>query len=153
MVTTNDGNLVEITNGKMSPAANFKCRSAIYNKTGDFVLVLKSYSNDDPDHSHISIFKSGALDQPPKEIKLSFPQEIKRNYFQAYFMTEYGDQSQTFIYSAFFETDDDKNDNIGLPMVFSIDKDITLDSTFDSLKPSTQYHFNTDLTHNNDEDG
>ena len=68
-------------------------------------------------------------------------------------MTEYGAQSQTLIYSAFYETDDDKNENLGLPLVFSIDKDITLDSTFDSLKPSIQYHFNTDLAHNNDEDG
>ena len=68
-------------------------------------------------------------------------------------MTEYGDQSQTFIYSAFFETDDDKDENIGAPLIFSIDKDITLDSTFESLKPSIQYHFNTDLAHNNDEDG
>lgn len=67
-------------------------------------------------------------------------------------MTEYGDQSHTFIYSAFFESDDDISENIGVPLIFSIDKDINLESTFESLKPSIQYHFNTDLAHNNDED-
>jgi hypothetical protein len=36
-------------------------------------------------------------------------------------MTEYGDESRIFIYSAFFESDDDKDDNIGAPLVFSID--------------------------------
>ena len=47
---------------KFDDDQSLKKSSKMLGKTGDFVLVLKSYGNNDPDHSHISVFKSGALD-------------------------------------------------------------------------------------------
>jgi hypothetical protein len=59
LVTTSDEKLFEIIDGEISGPANFKCRSAIYNKSGDFVLVLQNQERED--QSHIQVFKSGAL--------------------------------------------------------------------------------------------
>ena len=48
-------------------------------------------------------------------------------------MTEYSEKSKQptiFIYSAFYENDSDKDDNIGKPLIFIIQEDINNKITF-----------------------
>ena len=61
------------------------------------------------------------------KIKLSFPSEVKRDYYKTYFITEYSEESKLptiFIYSAFYENDGNKDDNAGNLLIFIIQEDI-----------------------------
>lgn len=69
------------------------------------------------------MFKSGNLDQKINSIKLWYPQEIKRNYFKTYYMSEF-ENGTSFIYSSFFESDDDKDELCGMTLVFVLNSEI-----------------------------
>lgn len=75
-----------------------------------------------PNKPHISIIKSGENSEIINEIKIDFPNEIKRNEYQTYFITEY-EEGSCFIYAAFFANDGDKEGNVGTPLVFIFNKD------------------------------
>lgn len=78
------------------------------------------------------MFKSGQVPsfQSIKELKLDFPKEIKRNEFQTYFITEF-EQGTAFIYSAFFTSDEDRDGNVGTPLIFIINQDLNLSTNLE----------------------
>ena len=52
-------------------------------------------------------------------MKLDFPKESKRNFFNAYYITDYKNGT-TAIFSAIYENDQDQEENVGMPLVFII---------------------------------
>ena len=144
LITTSSQNVFEFT-GRHSVKLPGKYRSAIY--SGDCIIALPA----EKDH-HIEIFKDG---NAINRITLDFPDEVKRNYYRAYSMTEY-ENGTAFIYTAFFTCDGDRDDNIGTPLIFVVNEDLAKPNlTIEALKSRTnaiQYFFETDILHNNDED-
>jgi hypothetical protein len=152
LITDSNQKLHEYANDRISTYEGpIKLRSAIYNQSGAFIIGLPRKDSDDEDH--IYVFKAGELKNLAvlKSIKLDFPQEMQRNHFRTYFMTEY-EHGVAFIYAAFYTDDGDQACNVGTPLIFIIGEDITNTTSFERLKPSIQYFYNTDTVHNNDED-
>jgi hypothetical protein len=152
LITDSNQKLYEYTNDRLSTYEGpIKLRSAIYNQSGAFIIGLPNEDSEDQDHIHV--FKAGELQNLAmlKSIKLDFPQEVRRNHFRTYFITEY-EHGVAFIYGAFYATDDNRDDNLGTPLIFTVGEDITDATSFERLKPSIQYFYDTDAEHNNDED-
>ena len=66
-------------------------------------------------------------------MKLDFPKESKRNFFNAYYITDYKNGT-TAIFSAIYENDEDQEENIGMPLVFIINQEINDQLSIESLK-------------------
>jgi hypothetical protein len=113
LITDSNQKLYEYANGRLSTYEGpIKLRSAIYNQSGTFIIGLPNEGSEDQDHIHV--FKAGELQNLAKltSIKLDFADEIKRNHFRTYFITEY-EHGVAFIYGAFYKDDESKDDNIG----------------------------------------
>lgn len=146
LLTTSDQRLHEFdmsTSGvKTSSSTNF--RSAIYNQQGTHILALQAGES-----HHITVFE--ALDDQKGAIQLSFPQEVNRDYYRCYYMTEF-EEGTSFIYSAFFKDDGDKEANLGTTIIFIVKSDVGPSTTMAALRGSIQYYYSDDFAHMNDDD-
>lgn len=111
MVVTSDFKLYEFGEDNEVIGNTTKIRSAVYNSIGDHVLALRiNSSNDDP---QIFVLKSGeGFNEDVNLIKLDFQNEVRRNVFRAYYITEFENDCH-FIFGAYFETENDLEDLIG----------------------------------------
>lgn len=144
VVTTSSQNLFEFVGDKAFHIQG-RYRSAIY--SGDRIIALPADKN-----HHIDVIKEGKI---INQIQLDFADVVKRNFYRAYYITEY-DNGTSFIYCAFYDNDSDKENNIGCPLIFVVNEDLAKDGqTIQQLKSKNnaiQYFFETDILHNNDED-
>lgn len=78
---------------------------------------------------------------------------MKRNYYRTLYISEFQNGTY-FVFSTFFESDSQKAENIGMPIIFAITQDLTPEVTMDQLKQSETIHYfyNTDILHNDDSD-
>jgi hypothetical protein len=127
-----------------------KIRSAIYSQDFNCIIALPNLEDDEQPHIHFYGPKGELLGS----MKFDFAKEMKSNYFRTYFITEYIN-STSFIYGAFFQDDGAKEDNIGTPLIFTLNCPIDEKTKFEDIKGqegAIQYYFNTDIEHNNDDD-
>jgi hypothetical protein len=69
-------------------------------------------------------------------------------------MTDF-ENGTSFVYSAFYRDEDDEENNVGSPLIFIINKDLSPTVRFEDLKRTPnaiQYFFSTDHAHNTDDD-
>ena len=102
------------------------------------------------------MLKSGGdLSKPINSIHFDLEKECKRNYFRLYSATMFENET-SFICGAFFTSDDDVENLIGMPIIFALNQDIHEKTTWSDLYGSKsnalKYFYNTDLAHNGDDD-
>ena len=132
LITDSKQNLYEYTT-KLVKLENQKIRSAVYNATGNEIIALLNRKDKGFSEPHITIIKSIENFNEKNEIKFDFPNEIKRNEFQAYYITDY-EGGTFFVYSAFYTSDGEREDNLGTPLVFAINSDLNMRTKFNDLK-------------------
>lgn len=146
LLTTSDQQLWEFKDSTLKKVTDLPVRSAIYNQTGEFIIAL-TYNND----SHITFFKNG---KEAGKLKLDFAEDVKRNLYWTYFITEF-QHGTSFIYSAFFEDDDKLDGKIGTPLIFAVNVDLNPMTSMAQLKSKEgdiQFYYSTDIKHNYDEE-
>ena len=82
-------------------------------------------------------------------LDLDLSDQCKRNLFRAYHITDYA-KGTIFLFGAFYENDEAKEDNIGSPIVFVFTVDLNSSSEIGALKKEKnafQYYFETDCMH------
>lgn len=135
LITTSLGNLFEYGNNSSEfKKCSEKIRSAVYNTAGDEIIALMTDCLEDA--PEIKIFKSGSdFSQVLNNINLDFKDQVKndgafnRNEFRAYCITEH-QNGTSFIQAAFYESQSDKDDNIGCTIIFILNEELGSNTNF-----------------------